>query len=158
MDYVKTLKLQFRVGDLWNVLEMWKIDECDTEFVDNSEKTIAILPDRWWPQKATQERDTRMVSKNFLCNIRKKRTDRPKVGGVSGRSRNSAPSRKGCVVNGQKTKASNKWLRPSPQALFWWARHPHVPSVGSTPQVNGVGNCPKRCLECTWSLRAISVS
>ena len=46
MDYVKALKLQFRVGDLWNVLEMWKIDECDTEFVDNSEKTIAILPDR----------------------------------------------------------------------------------------------------------------
>ena len=30
------------------------------------------------------------------------------VGGVSTRSRNRAPSRKGCVVNGQMTKARNK--------------------------------------------------
>ena len=33
---------------------------------------------------------------------------RPNVGGVSIRSRNGAPSLKGCVVNGQMTKASNK--------------------------------------------------
>ena len=32
----------------------------------------------------------------------------PNAGGVSIRSRNGAPSRKGCVVNGQTTKASNK--------------------------------------------------
>ena len=36
------------------------------------------------------------------------------LGGVSIRSRNGAPSRKGCVVNGQMTKASNKGVRPPP--------------------------------------------
>ena len=40
--------------------------------------------------------------------IWKKRNERPNVGGVSIRSRNGAPSRKGCVVNAQMTKASNK--------------------------------------------------
>ena len=40
--------------------------------------------------------------------IWKKRNERPNVGGVSFRSRNGAPSRKGCVVNAQMTKASNK--------------------------------------------------
>ena len=35
-------------------------------------------------------------------------TERPNVGGISIRSRNRAPSRKGCAVNGQTTKASNK--------------------------------------------------
>ena len=41
--------------------------------------------------------------------VLKKRNERgANVGGVSIRSRNGAPSRKGCVVNGQMTKASNK--------------------------------------------------
>ena len=43
-----------------NVLEMRKIDECDMEkfsTLDISEKTIAILGDRWWPQTAKQEGD-----------------------------------------------------------------------------------------------------
>ena len=36
--------------------EMRKIDECDMEKfgtldINSSEKTIAILADRWWPQK-----------------------------------------------------------------------------------------------------------
>ena len=48
----------------------------------------------------------------FLCKIWKKRNERPNVGGVSirlsNRSRNGAPSRKGSVVNGRMTKASNK--------------------------------------------------
>ena len=44
----------------------------------------------------------------FQCNVWKKRTGRPNVGGVSTRGRNGAPSRKGCVVNGQMTKASTK--------------------------------------------------
>ena len=43
-----------------------------------------------------------------ICNIWKKRNERPNVGGVSIRRRNGAPFRKGCVVNGQMTKASNK--------------------------------------------------
>ena len=37
------------------------------------------------------------------------------VGGVSIRSRNSAPSRKGCVVNGLMTKANNKGKAPTRQ-------------------------------------------
>ena len=104
MDYTKTLKLRFRVGDLdlperrkrfassreeeeiahmcpcgkavesrthivgdcemykeeWDVLEeMRKIDECSMEkfgTLDSSEKTIAILGDRW-PQTANQKGD-----------------------------------------------------------------------------------------------------
>ena len=53
--------------------DMRKRDECDMEnfgTFDNSEKTIAILGDRWWTQKTKQE-GTKM-SKNFLCNIWKK--------------------------------------------------------------------------------------
>ena len=48
------------------------------------------------------------VSKPFLCNIRKKYNERPNVGGISIRSKNGAPSRKGYVVNGEMTKAINK--------------------------------------------------
>ena len=88
---------------------MRKLDVCDMEEfgrLESSEKTIAILGDRWWPQTAKQDGDR--TSKQFLCNIWKKRIERPNVGGVSIRSRNGAPSRKGCVVNGQMTKASSK--------------------------------------------------
>ena len=78
--------------------EMRKIDECDTEKfgtldINSSEKTIAILGDRWWPQKAKQQGDE--MSKKVICNIWKKREERPNVGGVSIRSRKSAPSRRG---------------------------------------------------------------
>ena len=45
----------------------------------NSEKTMAILGDRW-PQTAKQQGDK--ISKKFLCNIKKKRNERPNVGGV----------------------------------------------------------------------------
>ena len=88
--------------------EMRKINECDVEkfgTLDSREKTVAILGGRWWPQTVKQEGDK--ISKKLLSDIWKKRDERPKVGGVSSRSRNSAPSRKGCVVNGQMTKASN---------------------------------------------------
>ena len=74
--------------------------------LESSERTIAILGDGWWPQTAKQDGDRR--SKKFLCSLWKKRNERPNVGGASIRSRNGAPSRKGCVVNGQMTKASNK--------------------------------------------------
>ena len=56
-----------------DVLGRSKIDECDTEkfgTLDSSEKTIASLGDRWWPQTAKQEGDT--ISKKFLCSIWKK--------------------------------------------------------------------------------------
>ena len=33
----------------------------------SSEKTIAILGDRWWPQAAKQEGDT--ISETFLCTV-----------------------------------------------------------------------------------------
>ena len=72
-----------------------------------SEKAIAIiLRDIWWPQTAKQEGDK--ISKRFVCNIWKKRDEHPNLGGVFIRSRNGAPSRKGCVANGQRTNASNK--------------------------------------------------
>ena len=76
--------------------------------LESSEKTIAILGHRWWPQTAKQDGDR--ISQQFLliCSIWKKRNERPNVGGVSTRSRNGAPSRKGCVVNGRMTKASTK--------------------------------------------------
>ena len=89
--------------------EMRKLGGCDMEEFDrleSSEKTNAILGDRWWPQTAKQDGDR--ISKQFLCSTWKKRNERPNVGGVSIRSRNGAPSRKGCVVNGQMAKASNK--------------------------------------------------
>ena len=67
------------------------------------------LPQPTRPQTAKQDGDR--IGKQFLCGIDyvwKKRNKRPNVGGVSIRSRNGAPSRKGCAVNGQITKASNK--------------------------------------------------
>ena len=80
---------------------MRKLDVCDMEEfgrLESSEKTIAILGDRWWPQTAKSDGDR--ISKQFLCSIWKKRNERSNVGGVSIRSRNGAPFRKGCVVNG----------------------------------------------------------
>ena len=43
-----------------DVLEMRKFDECDMEEfgrLERSEKTIAVLGDRWWPQTAKQDGD-----------------------------------------------------------------------------------------------------
>ena len=90
---------------------MRKLDECDMQDfgrLESSEKTIAILGDRW-PQTAKQGGDR--ISKQFYV-IWIKRNESPNVRGVSVRSRGGAPSRKGCVVNGQMTKASNKRARP----------------------------------------------
>ena len=84
-----------------DALEMRTLDVCDTEELgrlESSEKTIAILGDRWWPQTAKQDGDR--MSEQFLCIIWKKRKERPYFGGVFMRSRNGAPSRKGYVVNG----------------------------------------------------------
>ena len=89
--------------------ETRKLDECNMEEfgrLESSEKTIAILEDRWWPQ--TAKRDGDRISEQFLCDIWKRRNERPNVGGVSIRCRNGAPSRKGCVVSGQMSKASSK--------------------------------------------------
>ena len=50
--------------------EMRKLDVRDMEEfgrLESSEKTIAILGDRWWPQTAKQ--DGERISKQFLCNI-----------------------------------------------------------------------------------------
>ena len=89
--------------------EMRKLDVCDMEKFGrrkSSEKTIAILGDIGWPKTAKQDGDR--ISKQYLCSIWNKRNGRLNVGGVSIGSRNGAPSRKGCVVNGQMTKASNR--------------------------------------------------
>ena len=58
-----------------DVLEevMMKLDECDMEKfcrVESSEKTIAILGNKWCAQTAKQDGDR--ISKQFLCNIWKK--------------------------------------------------------------------------------------
>ena len=49
---------------------MRKLDERDMEEfgrLESSEKTTAILGDRWWAQTAEEEGDR--ISKHFLCNI-----------------------------------------------------------------------------------------
>ena len=74
--------------------------------LESSEKTIAILGGRWWPQTAKQDGDR--IRHQFLCSIWKKRNERPKVVGVSIRSKNGPPFRKGCVINGEMTRASSK--------------------------------------------------
>ena len=59
--------------------EIGKKDECDMETfgtLDSNERAIDILGDRWWPQATKQEGDK--MSKNYMRNIRKKRTERPK--------------------------------------------------------------------------------
>ena len=45
---------------------------------ESSEKTVAILGDRWCPQTPNQDGDR--ISKQFLCNIWKKRNERSNVG------------------------------------------------------------------------------
>ena len=70
--------------------EVW----CTT--VDSTEKTVAILGDGWWPQVAKQEGGK--TRKKHRCTIWIQRNERPTVGGVSIRSRNSVPSRKECVA------------------------------------------------------------
>ena len=55
-----------------NVLEegVGRLHDCDMEEFcrqESSEKTIAILGDRWWPQTAKQQGDK--ISKQFLCNV-----------------------------------------------------------------------------------------
>ena len=62
---------------------MRKLDVCGMEEfgrLESSEKTIAILGARWWPQTAKQNGDR--ISKQFLCSIWKNRDGRPNVGGV----------------------------------------------------------------------------
>ena len=49
---------------------MRKIGECDAEkfgTLDGSDQTIAILGDRWWPQKAKHSRG--QDKRKLLCNI-----------------------------------------------------------------------------------------
>ena len=91
--------------------ELRELDVCDIEQfgrLESSEKTIAIPGNRWWPQ--TTKQDGNRMIKQSLCNVWKKRNERPNFGGVSIRSRNGAPSRKRCVVNGQMTK--NEYAPP----------------------------------------------
>ena len=79
--------------------------------LESSEKEVVILGDRWLRGTAKQERGG--ISRQFLHIAWKKRNERPNVEGVSTRSRNSAPPRKGCVVNAQTTKA-RKQMSTSP--------------------------------------------
>ena len=63
--------------------EMINLDICNMEEfgrLERNEKTIAVLGQSWWPQTAKREGDR--ISKHFLCNIWKRRNERPNVGGV----------------------------------------------------------------------------
>ena len=62
---------------------MEKIDVEKFGTLDSSEKNDRYPRSyRWWPQQAKQDGDK--ISKKFLCNIwKKKRDERPNVGGVS---------------------------------------------------------------------------
>ena len=112
--------------------------------LESSEKTIAILRDRGWPETAKPDGDR--IIKHFLCNICKKRNERPNVGGDSIRGRNGAPSRKGCVVNGQMIKARDKRVRLPPRHLLdrpltaWMVRGPvtlsHLHECATTLALN----------------------
>ena len=94
--------------------EMRKIDRCgmgNFGTLENSERTIAILGARWWPQTIKQEGDKLKPKKNeILPTIWKKRHERPttEVTRLCIESRNGAPSRKRFMVDGQIAKASNK--------------------------------------------------
>ena len=64
--------------------EMREIDERDMEefgTVDSSEKTIAFLGDRCWPQAAKLEGDK--ISKKLICDMWKQRYERSSVEGIS---------------------------------------------------------------------------
>ena len=131
--------------------EMRNVDVCDSEELgrlERSEKTIAILEDRWWPQVAKQDGDG--VSKQFLCNMWKKRNERRNVGGVSVRSRNGAPSRKRCVVNGQ-MKASNNRVRPprcsvSKGMRGQWSYDEGKQQMNTPPPATSPSRRRRRCL------------
>ena len=76
--------------------QMNKLNECamgKLGTLDSSERTIAILGDRWRPQTAKQQ-GGKMI-KMFYAMHGKKRNERPKVGGVSSRSSNGGPVSKG---------------------------------------------------------------
>ena len=78
--------------------------------LDSREKTIAILGNRWWPLAARQEGEK--ASRTFLRNVEKKRIERPNAAGVSARSRNCAPFRKGCVINDHMTSGKQQMSTP----------------------------------------------
>ena len=75
--------------------------------LEGSDKTIAVLGDRWWPQ--TAKRDGDRISKQFLCVAYGRSVTSAQMLEVSlFVSRNDAMSRKGCVVDGQMAKAIKK--------------------------------------------------
>ena len=76
--------------------------------LDSGEKTNALLGDKWWPQGAKEE--GAKISETFTCTIIcGNDAMSAQVLQVSLiRGRNGAPSRKGCVVDGQMTKKSNR--------------------------------------------------
>ena len=79
--------------------------------------------------RQTAKQDGDRISKHFLRSMWKTRNEPPNVGGVSIRSRNIAPSRKGCVVNGQMTKASNERVRPRSKMLLVRLGNPTRPTL-----------------------------
>ncbi|CAM9999984.1 unnamed protein product [Sphacelaria rigidula] len=103
--------------------------------LDTREKNMAGDENR--PQKAKQDGTKRC--KKVKCTVWKKCNEHLDVGGVSIRSKNSAPSRKGCVVNRQTTKVSNKCVRPHHVMQQGQRFHAHVGGTYSYSQGSRVG-------------------
>ena len=74
--------------------------------IDNSEKAIAIYRRYMVARKGETKRDEASKSFFFLppCKTWKKRNECPNSGGISIKSSDGAPYRKGCMANGQMTK------------------------------------------------------
>ncbi|CAM9301422.1 unnamed protein product [Sphacelaria rigidula] len=78
-----------------------------SDALDSSGKTMAVLEKIWWLQMAIQDRGK--MCKRFCVKYKRNvRNEHRHVGGASIRSRDGARSRRGCIVNGQTTKTSNK--------------------------------------------------
>ena len=94
---------------------MRKMDVCDMEkcgTFHTSDKTIDTLRGRLWPQTAKTGGRRQDKQKNeymsHMSHMAETYCTPQVLGGVSTRSRNGVQSRKGCVISGQMTKASNK--------------------------------------------------
>ena len=101
---------------------MRKLDVCDMEEfsrLKSSEKTIAILGDRWWPQTTKQDRDR--ISKQCISSIYGRSVMSTQMLEVSIRTinKNGAPSPKEHVANDRMT----KW-----QAIYEYPPTPPAPS------------------------------
>ena len=96
------------VDDLDRDLSDLSVDDLDRDLSDLSVRCVGgLMREEWWVLSNWCSRVWDVAVGRRHDNIPPP-LEHPNVGGVSIRSRNGAPSRKGCVVNGQMTMTSNK--------------------------------------------------